>query len=163
MDTSKQPVSAPSRQAVTRRLLGRARRYRGVIVAALLSSLIAGLTQAFPILLPKLFIDHVLSENGPREDLGFFDQWIVEQSGRLADALGQGAADGRLQVAWLVASPLLCGPVSPGARRLGACSAWRSPLRVACARVAAPLAVWHFALRRRRARPARRLACVAVA
>jgi len=103
MDTSKQPVSAPSRQAVTRRLLGRARRYRGVIVAALLSSLIAGLTQAFPILLPKLFIDHVLSENGPREDLSFFDQWIVEQSGRLADALGQGAADGRLQVAWLVA------------------------------------------------------------
>ncbi|MEE2711449.1 MAG: ABC transporter ATP-binding protein [Planctomycetota bacterium] len=107
MDTSKQPVSAPSRQAVTRRLLGRALRYRGVIVAALLSSLIAGLTQAFPILLPKLFIDHVLSENGPTEDLGFFDQWIVEQSGRLADALGQGAADGRLQVAWLVAGLII--------------------------------------------------------
>ena len=107
MDTSKQPVSAPSRQAVTRRLLGRALRYRGVIVAALLSSLIAGLTQAFPILLPKLFIDHVLSENGPTEDLGFFDQWIVEQSGRLADAIGQGAADGRLQVAWLVAGLII--------------------------------------------------------
>ncbi|NRA95408.1 MAG: ABC transporter ATP-binding protein [Planctomycetes bacterium] len=104
MDAAKQPFSAPGRREATRRLLGRAIRYRGVIVAALLSSMIAGLAQAFPILLPKLFIDHVLAERPADEQLGGLDRWIVEQSQNLADSLGQGAADDRLQVAWLVAA-----------------------------------------------------------
>lgn len=104
MDAADQPFSAPGRREATRRLLGRAVRYRGVIVVALLASLIGGLAQAFPILLPKLFIDHVLTERAPAEDLDALDRWIVDQSRALADALGQSGADGRLQVAWLVAA-----------------------------------------------------------
>ncbi len=111
MNAAKQPFSAPGRREATRRLLGRAIRYRGVIVAALLSSLIAGLAQAFPILLPKLFIDHVLAERPADEQLGGLDRWIVEQSQNLADSLGQGAADGRLQVAWLVAALIVAALV----------------------------------------------------
>ncbi len=95
--------ATPNRRETTRRLLVRALRYRGLIAAALLAAMVAGIAKALPILLPKLFIDHVLMDRPPNQDLGGLDRWVVEASRSFAGSLGQTGADSRLQVAWLVA------------------------------------------------------------
>ncbi|MAG54880.1 MAG: ABC transporter ATP-binding protein [Planctomycetes bacterium] len=106
MASDTHPNLPHDRWPLTRRLLRRAKPYRGVIAIALLASLIAGLMQGVPIVLPKLFIDHVLRPPGdPAADqdaLDGFDAWIVETSRDLVTTFGGEGVDGRIAVMWLM-------------------------------------------------------------
>jgi len=108
-ETDSRPLD---RGIATRRLLRRAFRYRGVIVLALIASLIAGVAQALPILLPQLFVRHVLGPGPqPIESPTGLDAWLVDRARDLAATLGTSAEDGRIHVAWLIALIMLCAAV----------------------------------------------------
>ncbi len=113
----KQGRRAPERREATRRLVARALRYRGLLVVALLASLVAGITKALPILLPKLFIDHVLVNRAADESTSALDRWVIDNSRALAESLGQAGADGRLQVAWLVSAFIVLTTAAGAAAR----------------------------------------------
>lgn len=86
------PPSHPQR-GLTLRLLRRALRYRAVIAVALVTMLVAGLTDSAPIGLAQVFVKNVLlAKDGPDhwqeglEATGFFDGLLRQAQRRLSDA-----------------------------------------------------------------------------
>jgi len=112
--------ASTSRWSLTKRLLHRATPYGGLIVIALLASIVTGVMQGMPILLPKLFIDFVLVERSPQEleALQGFDRWIVDLGRDLSSAMGSEHGDDiRLPVMWLtIALVVVTGVLGPIAR-----------------------------------------------
>lgn len=96
------------RVVATRRLLRRAFRYRGVIALAVVGSIVGGVAQALPILLPQLFVRHVLGPKPEGEpDPTGLDAWLVDRASELSRTLGTDGDDGRIHVAWLIALLML--------------------------------------------------------
>jgi subfamily B ATP-binding cassette protein MsbA len=92
-----------SNRGLTGRLLERALRHRRTIVLAFLTMLLAGATEAAPVLLVQIFVQHVLAAGGgPRP--GFLEGFVLD----LADGFrGPGAGDPRLSIAVLVSGLVL--------------------------------------------------------
>jgi subfamily B ATP-binding cassette protein MsbA len=92
--------------ALTKRLLRHGFRYKGIIVAAFLTSIVAGLALGLQVSIPKIVIDHVLIPRTPDslEEQDSFGRVVESLAGFLADTFN---TDDALGVIYLLAIVIL--------------------------------------------------------